>query len=288
MKNQKLKEILSQLFYLLLANIFYTTAIQLFLIKNNIVAGGFAGIATVINHLAPISVGNVVLIMNIPLLLISVKIMNISFGIKTLVSILMFTFLSNIMEPIPVVINDRFAAAVIGGVLNGVGAVCVYLAQTSSGSADLLARLLLKRFQDIPLGRMFMIIDGCIVLLSIIVFKNIESGVYAITAIFVYGYVNDRIISGFDKAYISFVITEEDPAPISEAAMTQMHIGVTNVPCIGMYARKSKSLLIVLVRPKDVEGFKRIVYSFDKNAFIFLGWANHVAGGRLTQIRHKP
>ena len=43
-----------QVFYLLIADVFYALALNLFYVGNKIAAGGFAGIATVINAFIPI------------------------------------------------------------------------------------------------------------------------------------------------------------------------------------------------------------------------------------------
>ncbi|MDR0425305.1 MAG: YitT family protein, partial [Clostridiales Family XIII bacterium] len=195
-KHKKIWTPVSHIMFLLFANICYVLAVQLFFAGNNIAAGGFAGIATVINYIVPISIGNIVLIMNIPLIIISFFVFDWKYTLKILLSILVYAGLFQLVETFPLATTDRFAACVFGGVLYAVGAVFVLYARTSAGGTDLVARLLLRKFKHLSLGKMFLCVDGCVVIFAIIVYRNIESGVYAIAAIFVCSFLTDHIISG--------------------------------------------------------------------------------------------
>lgn len=276
---------MKELFFIILANLCYVTALQFFFAGNNIAAGGFGGLATVLNHIIPITIGNFVFIMNIPFILISFKVFDFKYTAKILLSLSIYTLFANLARYAPLATTDKFAAAVFGGVLYGAGAIFMLQAKTSIGGTDLIARLLLQKFKNLSLGKMFMFVDGMIVLLSIFVYKNLEAGVYAITAIAVASIVMDKLISGFNSAYICYIITEDQPDEMADEIMREMKIGVTKQNSKGMYLKQNRYMLMVVVSPKQVNKLKEIALSHDPHAFMVIGWASEVLGGGFKTLK---
>lgn len=271
--------------YIILANLCYVTAVQLFFAGNNIAAGGFGGLATILSHITPVSIGNFVLLMNIPFVLISFRVFGFKYTSKIFVAIIVYTSFANLMQGATLATTDKFAAAVFGGALYGVGSVLMLNAKTSVGGTDLIARILLRKFTHLSLGKMLMIVDGFIVLFAIIVYKNLEAGVYAITAISVASIVTDKIISGFNYANICYIITENNPDEMADDIMTQMKIGVTKQNSKGMYSKLPRYMLIVVITPKQTQKVKKIVLKHDPNSFMVVAGASEVLGGGFRNVR---
>ncbi|MDR1136646.1 MAG: YitT family protein [Clostridiales Family XIII bacterium] len=283
-KHKKIWTPISQILFLLFGNVCYVLAVQLFFAGNNIAAGGFAGIATVINYIVPISIGNLVLLMNIPLIIVSFFVFGWKYSLKILLAITTYAGLFQLVHTLPLATDDRFAACIFGGVLYAIGAVFILYARTSAGGTDLVARLLLRKFKHLSLGKMFLCVDGCVVIFAVIVYRNIESGVYAIAAIFVCSFLTDHIISGFDNADICYIVTVLDPMPMSKAIMEELEVGVTQQDATGMYSGETKHMLMVVVRPREIHHLKRIVTDHDPNAFVVIAWANEVRGGGFDNM----
>ena len=79
--------------------IFCTLAYNLFLIPNNIAAGGFTGISQLINHFTGWRVGLVALAMNVPLFLVSMKSLGLPFGIRSLIASIAFSLMLDGIPP---------------------------------------------------------------------------------------------------------------------------------------------------------------------------------------------
>ena len=60
-------------------------AYRLYMIPNNIIAGGFTGLSQLINHFTGINVGVLNIVLNAPLFLISTKSIGLKFCIRSLV-----------------------------------------------------------------------------------------------------------------------------------------------------------------------------------------------------------
>ena len=276
---KKFKTCALQGFYFILGVAFYVLALRLFFVDNHIAAGGFTGLATILNYITPVSIGNIIFLMNCPLILVAVRVMGWRYAGKTMLAMTFFSLVLNLASVVPVVTHDRFAASVFGGIFNALGAVAMLRAKASTGGSDLLCRLLLRRFKHLSLGRMFLFTDGICVILAVIVFGNLESGVYALTAIVVFSYSTDRIISGFNVADICYVITKKEPEEMSQEIMQVLHVGVTLQEGLGMFEKTKRNILMVVVRPREIQRLKQIIQKHDPAAFLVVAWASEVMGG---------
>ena len=179
------REKAARFFYFLAGNLCYALAIQLFLVGNHIAAGGFAGIATVLNALVPVPISLLIFLMNLPLLLLSLRIKGWKFTRNTLLCTGFYSVVLELLSGFPTLTYNPLAAGVYGGVLYGCGMACLVRSNSSTGGTDLLNRLLVTRFQGISVGKMSMLLDGSVVLLSMVVFRNIEVGLYAILTLYI-------------------------------------------------------------------------------------------------------
>jgi uncharacterized membrane-anchored protein YitT (DUF2179 family) len=147
----------------------------------------------------------------------------------------------------------------------------------------LLVKLLVTKLKSVTLGTAYLIVDGLIVVTSMVVFKSFELGMYAAIVIALYSYVSDLIIRGFNRASIFYIITDR-PEPVAEAIMGEMDRGVTKLSGMGMYEKTERAVLMTVVRPREVYKIKDIVKRCDPRAFAVLSSANEVMGEGFSGI----
>ncbi|NMA93523.1 MAG: YitT family protein [Clostridiales bacterium] len=280
-ENKKLRKAVSQAAYFLAGNLLYALALNLFFIENNIAAGGFAGIATIINYVVPIHVGLFVFIMNVPFLIWAGLSKGWSYTAKTLLGSVVYSGMVDLLSFLPTITDNLLAASIFGGVLYGVGAVALLKANASCGGTDLVARLI--KFRGISLGRMFLIVDGFTILLAITVYKDLELAVYAMTALFVCSVCTDRIIAGFNDANLCYIITEKDPRIMADAIFHRLHRTATLQKGTGLYKNTDKNILLAVVRPREIYILKDLISEFDKKAFVIEVHAKEVHGGGFQE-----
>ena len=114
---------------------------NLYLIPNNIAAGGFTGVGQLLHHFMNINVGTVNIILNVPLFLLSMKSMGLKFGIRSLIAMFGFSLLIDYL-PLPSATDDMLLAAVYGGLVSGVGFGLILRGNTTTGGTDMLASLI--------------------------------------------------------------------------------------------------------------------------------------------------
>ena len=141
-------------------------AIGLVFIKQaGLLTGGTAGLAFLIHYSTGVNFGVVLFVANLPFYLLSLKRMGWAFTLKTVVSVLMVSMLT---EGIPLVLNiteiNSFFAAVSGGLLMGVGMLILFRHRASMGGFNILVLYLQERF-GWRAGKVQMLLD-CVILIA--------------------------------------------------------------------------------------------------------------------------
>ena len=93
--------------------------------------------------------------------------------------------------------------AIFAGVTEGAGLALIFIRGGTTGGTDTAARLLGRRFPHFSMGRLMMFIDLCVVVISAIVFKSVESAMYAVIVIFVATRLIDAVLYGTCLLYTS-------------------------------------------------------------------------------------
>ena len=275
---------IASLLWFIAGIVMYSMALNLFLIGNNIAAGGFSGLAMVLTAVMPLKVGTFMFLMNVPLLILSVFVKGVRFTLSTLLCTVLYSGFLNATDFLPTLTNDPLVASMFGGVMYGIGLVCFVRAGTSSGGTDLINRLLLTKFPQISVGKMGMIIDSTVVVLAMVAFGNVQVGLYAIITLYICSVFADKIMGGFDRADLCFVITDQDPAMIASGLMKVLNRAVTKIDATGMYKGTDRSVLMMVVRPGETFRMKREVAALDPNAFVVVAYANEVLGGGFKHL----
>lgn len=78
-------------------------------------------------------------------------------------------------------------------------------------------------------------VDAVIVAASMVVFKNIETGLYALIAIYVSGSVIDTIMGGQNTGRMVLIVSDEHTA-IAKGIMEKMGRGATLLNATGAYS----------------------------------------------------
>lgn len=272
--------------FLMGGNLLYALALALFLTGNNIAAGGLAGIAVVLCGFLPLGVGMLTLAMNIPILVSAVVIKGWRYTVGTIAAAFLYSFTVEILDRImPTLTREPLVAAVFGGVLYGIGMTLLTVGNVSVGGTDLLCRLLNEKIPSLSVARLSLFIDGGIVVLAMLVFGNVEVGLYAIVTIFVCSTVADRVLLGIGRGSICLVVSGKEAEEIAAPLMEKLGRAVTRWSGNGMYTGENRNVLMVAVRPREVFQVKTLLKELDPSAFVVVVPANELIGGRFNGSR---
>ena len=184
----------------ILGGIIYSVAVLLFLSANEISPGGITGIATVLNYLFMLPIGTVMFLLNIPILIIGFMKLGGLFILKTTVATVIISIILDFVEAfLPAVKVDPILAAVFGGLLMGLGVSMFMLRGATTGGVDIIAKLINRRFPHMTVGRLMLLSDAVVVALSAFAYKNVESALYSVIALYASSRVIDMMLYGADK-----------------------------------------------------------------------------------------
>lgn len=262
----------------------YAASLGWFLSENKIAAGGVAGIAVILVKFLPVSVGVLTFLFNIPILLAAIFINGWRYTADTLIAAVIYSFAVELFGRMPTLTSDPMVAAVFGGVLYGIGMTFLTIGKGSLGGTDLLCRLINKLCPFLSVPKLVLLIDGGIVVLSMIMFGSIEVGLYAIIALFVCSLVGEKIIYGIREGSICMIVTQKEAGEIAQPLMDTMGRAVTKWTGNGMYSGENRNILMVAIKPKEIFHVKKLLKKIDPEAFITVIPANELIGGNFSDI----
>lgn len=255
----------------------YAAAISLFLDPNNLAPGGVSGISIILNRLIPIGVGNLILLINIPILLLGLW----KFGFKLILSTLYCTVLSslltNALSGYGAVTKDPLLAALAGAGLVAVGLGGVFKAGATTGGMDIIIKLLRLKYPHMKTGALFFMTDVTIVAASVLVFQDLDRALYAGIAVFVTSFTLDLVLYGRDGAKLIYIISDNSEK-ITERLLEELDIGVTYVKGQGAYSGKEKKVIMCVMRKQLAPRTEEIVKEEDPDAFMIISSATEIYG----------
>jgi uncharacterized membrane-anchored protein YitT (DUF2179 family) len=257
----------------------------LFLIPAEITGGGVSGIAAVVFFAAKIPVSITFLAINVILVLIAIKILGASFGVKTIYSIavltIFFAVFQNVLEK-PLV-DDTFLSAVLGGMMGGIGLGVVFSRGGSTGGTDIFA-MIVNKYRNVSPGKVIMLCDVVIIASSYFVFQSPEKLVYGYVSMWVVSYTLDSFLSGANASAQMFIISKKHDE-IAEFINTQATRGVTLLDGMGWYTKKDTKVVMSVVRKRETSAIFRKIKEIDPDAFISMGSVMGVYGEGFDKIK---
>ncbi len=256
-----------------------------FLIPSNIIGGGITGLSSTFYFLWGWDVGVTSLIINAFLILLAIKILGLSYGVKTIYCTVIFSLLLSFLtkhftEPI---VSDVFIATLIGAALGGVGTAILFINGGSTGGNEIIA-MIINKYKNISLGRILLSLDVIIISTSYIVFHDIEKIVYGLITMAIFSYCIDMVISG-NKQTVQFFIISERYDELIDKILIDGKKGVTMLDGVGGYSREKKKILMVISKKRTSSIVFKIIKDIDPNAFITMGSVSGVYGQGFEKIK---
>lgn len=189
-------------------SILYAIGIYTFAKESGFAPGGISGLSLLTNHLWGIPIGITSVILNIPCILLSYRIVGKHFLAKSVRSILVSTFFLDVVFPLtPPYSGTPILAALFSGVFFGSGLAIFYIRGSSTGGTDFLTMSVKALRPHLSIGAVTMAIDLVIITLGWPVYGNVDAILYGLIAAFVTSTVIDKIMYGTGAGKLAIIIT---------------------------------------------------------------------------------
>ena len=268
---------------ILLGAAIYAFGLTYFVVPHHLFEGGATGITLITFYLFKIPVSLMNLLINIPLFILAWKI----FGAKSLYSSLLGTLSLSawlaFFERIPLHIDlqgDLLITALIAGILLGIGLGIIFNAGGTTGGTDILARII-NKYTHISMGKLLFILDFCILMLILLIFKDLRLVSYTLLFDFIVSRVIDLIGEG-GYAGKGFMIITKRPDHLAKAINDDLGRGVTFISGQGYYSQKDLKIIYCIVGRNEIVKMKEMIHRIDPQAFITITEAHEILGEGFT------
>ena len=261
--------------------------IVFFIAPYKFVPGGVYGISIVFHHLLGTPIGLVSLCMDIPLLLIGIRVLGSRFGVKTFAGIVLTAVfvdtLGRIWGNTPLVEVDALLSGIFGGVLVGLGLGLIFRAKATSGGTDIVA-MILSKYTRLPLGQSLIYVDSVVVLIGLLAFQDWKIPLYSWVIIFITGKVIDMVVEGISVDKVVIIISDKHEE-IREKLIFNMHRGGTYLYAQGMYEGAEKKVIYTNISRRELPILLAHIRDIDPAAFVSVMDAYDVLGDGFKPLK---
>ncbi len=238
--------------------------------------------------------GLFVIIVNIPILLVGWFGISHRFTIYSIISVLVQATILSWFPKINMGLDSVehvFAAAVLGGLLIGIGAGGALRYGTSTGGLDILAQWFsFKKGKSV--GYISMLMNLAIALIGAFIVGGtvgpsgiaVSGGViasYTVIRIIVSTIMTDRLHTSYQ--FLSVDIITATPQVLVDEILQKVYRGVTLMKVEGAYSHYEKTLIYVVISSYELHTLVQMVKRVDPNAFVVTRPVKNVFGN----FKHK-
>ncbi|MDP4145073.1 MAG: YitT family protein [Bacillota bacterium] len=260
-------------------------AIRFFLEPNKIAGGGVMGIAIILNDLIPsVSVGLLMLIMNVFLFVLALIVIGSKFGGKTIYSALGLSGSLWLMDKYIVagpITSNILLATIFGTFMSGIGMGIVFNQNASTGGTDIIAKIL-NKFVHIDIGKALLLVDFSITLFAGATL-GADLGMFSLLSVIINGFIIDTVIDGLNVCKEVMIISSKNEM-ITDYIINKLGRGCTILAGKGGFTGKDTYILYSVLSRGEFVRLRDYIKQVDKNAFITVNEVREVLGEGFKNI----
>ena len=266
--------------YILLGSLAMAFGVVAFLSPNHVATGGTAGLAIVLSNVLPFSVGLLMLLINIPLLLVSLKYLGKKFAIKTIICIAFIVLFVELLTKIlrlPSFSNDLMLATLYGGLSVGLGLGLIFKGGSSAGGGTILAKIISSK-TSMKTSTVILILDALVVLSAGYVFKSVELALWSLISIYVGSKVIDTILVGGQSQKIVHISSSKNLNELSRIISESIGVSGTILSGNNLEHSEYKDIIFIMIEKNKLNVLKQIVSNYDSKVKMIVMEATEILG----------
>jgi len=249
------------------------------LVPQQFLSGGVLGISLLLHYLFPhLGVGFLYFLTNIPFALLGWFSVSRRFMYYTAFGVAVFSLAASVIPTTALFnIDNQILAAILTGIICGIGVGIILRSAGSSGGLDILAVYLNKK-REIRIGWTYFLFNSALLTGGSIIF-SLEIALYTLIYIFTMGKVIDAVITGFNQRK-QILIVSDKPYLLAQEILKNLNRGATFLEGEGAYTHKSKRIIFSIVSLTELARMKDLIFEIDPQAFVVINDTLEVLGYR--------
>lgn len=277
-KNSRIRTLMTDIFFEILGSILLAAATYNVALGAEFPMNGFSGIALILYRLYRIPLGISTILLNIPVSILCYKLIGREFLLKSFRCMIISSIIIDHLAPLfPLYHGERIIAALITGVLGGLGYAVIYMRNSSTGGADFIIMSVKALKPHINLGTITFLSDTVIIVIGGIIFRDLEGIVYGLVINYLLSIVVDKVILGMNSGRVALIVTEHGRQICNVIDQCCMR-GSTILNGAGGYKGDRKDIVLVAGSNKDLYQIRKAVKAADPSSFIIIMESKEVHG----------
>lgn len=255
--------------------------VYFFKFPNNFTIGGVTGISIILSKLLgdSISSGTIVLILNMFLLIIGYSFLGKSFGNRTAYGSILMSLSLRLLEIIfPMegpLTGEPILELAFAVILPAVGTAILFNIGASTGGTDIIA-MLLKKYTSTDIGLSLLLTDFLLTLAAFLVF-GVQTGLLSILGLLIKSTLIDTVIENLNLNKY-FTIISENPKPICDFILKNIHRSATIIDAKGAFTDKNKKIILAVMSRSQAVNLRRFIRETDPEAFLLITNTSEIIG----------
>ncbi len=277
-------------FYLVAGILFATFALKSLLVPNSFLDGGVTGISLLLHEIYHWPLSIVIVVVNFPFVLLSAKIVDKNYAIRTFISIILLGLSLQFM-PFGDITGqwhpNMVFIALFGGFFLGLGIGLGMRGGSAIDGIEIMALYTKKRI-GLTMSELILGINVLIFLLAALGL-GLEKALYAMLTYYVATRTIDYVIEGIEE-YTSVTIISSESQIIKEKLVREMGRGITVYKGERGFLKESFDvsydcdIIFLVVTRLEVRKIQSIIPQIDPKAFIFTSPVKEATGGILKHL----
>jgi uncharacterized membrane-anchored protein YitT (DUF2179 family) len=219
-------------------------------------------------------------IINVPLLVVSLKYLGKQFAIRTIVCIaFIVAFVDSLAEVIhlPNLSSNLMLATLYGGVTIGVGLGLIFKGSASAGGGTILAKIIAAN-TSIKTSTVVLVLDAMVVASAGFVFQSIELALWSLISIYVGSKLIDAILIGAPNQKIVHISSSKNLHELSLKIKVEIGVSGTLVSGDDLGATEHKDIIFIMIDKNKLNALKQLVSAYDDDVKMIVMEAVEVLG----------
>lgn len=271
--------------YIIIGCAFMAFGVVGLLSPNSIAMGGTGGLAIIFNSIFKLSIGILFAMINIPLLLVSIKYLGKYFALKSTIAILLTSLFIDVLSEfvqLPALSKEPLLATLYGGVAVGTGIGFIFKGGGSAGGGTIIARIVTTK-TSLKTGTVILILDTVVVITCGIVFNSIELALWSMISIFTTTKMIDMILTGRPNERVIHISSCNSLEPIGLLINEKIGVSGTLVKGNNLGLTENKDMIFVTVPANRLNALKQLINAEDATAKMIVMDASELLGTQFLK-----
>ena len=255
-----------------------------FLLPNDFIDGGAMGISLMVYELTKIPLPFLIVLVNLPFIILGIKVVNKTFAFKTILAILGLAIVVAIV-PYPQITSDKLLISIFGGFFLGTGIGLAIRGGSVIDGTEVLA-IFVSRQRGSSIGDIIMIIN-IIIFTFAAYLLSVETAMYAMLTYLSASKTVDFIVEGFEE-YMGITIISDYSDDIRIMLRDELKRGYT------VYKQKKGSgkkgekiqeseIIYTVITRLEIGKLYSEIEKIDSDAFIITQSVKNIKGGLVKK-----